>query len=283
MSRHTAIQWCDSTVNPTMGCEGCELWNPTRRSCYAGVLHQRFGGRSPGYAPAFEQVTRFPGRMADAARWRDLRGTVRPDKPWLSGLPRGIFISDMSDALSSSVPFDYLQSEVIRAVCSDEGRRHRWLWLSKRPQRMVEFARWLADRETGWPANLWAGTSITDRASLGRVAHLAKVGDAGTARFLSVEPQTESLDLSPWLSHVHWVIQGGESGRDARPFEVNWARRLMEQCEQAGVPYFLKQLGAAAYQDGNRLQLRDAHGGDWSEWPGDVRIRQMPAASCNRF
>src|SRR5947209_4800723 len=106
MSRHTAIQWCDSTVNPTMGCEGCELWNPTRRSCYAGVLHQRFGGHSPGYAPAFEQVTRFPGRMAEAAHWRDLRGTVRPDKPWLSGLPRGIFISDMSDALSSSVPFD---------------------------------------------------------------------------------------------------------------------------------------------------------------------------------
>ena len=27
----TKIQWCDSTVNPVMGCEGCELW-PTSRS-----------------------------------------------------------------------------------------------------------------------------------------------------------------------------------------------------------------------------------------------------------
>ena len=26
MSVKTKIQWCDSTVNPTMGCDGCELW-----------------------------------------------------------------------------------------------------------------------------------------------------------------------------------------------------------------------------------------------------------------
>ena len=26
MSIKTKIQWCDSTVNPTMGCDGCELW-----------------------------------------------------------------------------------------------------------------------------------------------------------------------------------------------------------------------------------------------------------------
>ena len=44
MSRDTKIQWCDSTCNPTMGCDGCELWNKQRKSCYAGVLHTRFGG-----------------------------------------------------------------------------------------------------------------------------------------------------------------------------------------------------------------------------------------------
>jgi hypothetical protein len=26
MSQTTQIQWCDSTVNPTMGCSGCELF-----------------------------------------------------------------------------------------------------------------------------------------------------------------------------------------------------------------------------------------------------------------
>ena len=44
MAQNTAIQWCDSTENPTMGCAGCELWSSERQTCYAGVLHQRFGG-----------------------------------------------------------------------------------------------------------------------------------------------------------------------------------------------------------------------------------------------
>ncbi len=26
MSQNTAIQWADSTINPVMGCDGCELW-----------------------------------------------------------------------------------------------------------------------------------------------------------------------------------------------------------------------------------------------------------------
>lgn len=26
MSKNTAIQWADSTINPVMGCDGCELW-----------------------------------------------------------------------------------------------------------------------------------------------------------------------------------------------------------------------------------------------------------------
>ena len=68
MSKNTTIQWCDSTVNPTMGCDGCELWDQKRKSCYAGILHMRFGGATKGYAPSFEEVTLFPGRMAEAAR-----------------------------------------------------------------------------------------------------------------------------------------------------------------------------------------------------------------------
>ena len=90
MSVKTKIQWCDSTVNPTMGCDGCELWGDQRRSCYAGTLHARFGGVTPGYAPTFEQVTLFSGRTSEAARWSDLTGKKRPEKPWLDGMPRSV-------------------------------------------------------------------------------------------------------------------------------------------------------------------------------------------------
>jgi protein gp37 len=118
VSRETLIQWCDSTCNPTMGCDGCELWNPEKgeKKCYAGLLHVRFGGVTNGYSPTFKKITLWPGRMAEAARWSDLSGTRRENKPWLDGLPRLIFTSDMSDALSNAVTFAFLKREIIDAV-----------------------------------------------------------------------------------------------------------------------------------------------------------------------
>ena len=103
MSVKTKIQWCDGTVNPTMGCDGCEIWSSQIKTCYAGILHTRFGGVTPGYSPSFDEVTLFPGRMAEAAGWSDLSGKTRKDKPWLNGMPRLTFVSDMSDALSKIV------------------------------------------------------------------------------------------------------------------------------------------------------------------------------------
>jgi len=276
MSVKTSIQWCDSTVNPTMGCDGCEIWGPQRKSCYAGTLHRRFGGVTPGYAPRFEQLTLFPGRMAKAAAWSDLTGRVRPDKPWLDGLPRLIFVSDMSDALSKSVAFDYLRDEVIAHVTGEAGARHQWLWLTKRPERMAQLSAWLGDRGIGWPENLWAGTSITTQVTTSRINSLLRVGSETTTRFLSVEPQTEPVDLRSWLPGLDWVIQGGESGRQARPFDLAWADDLIDQCRTAQVPLFIKQLGAVVVSHGERLALRDGHGGDWAEWPERLRVRRMP-------
>lgn len=276
VGQNTAIQWCDDTVNPTMGCDGCELWGADRKTCYAGVLHRVRGGHNKGFAPTFEQVTLFPGRMAGAARWRDLTGSVRPGKPWLDGLPRLIFVSDMSDALSKAVSFEYLEQEIISTVIGEAGRRHRWLWLTKRPARMARFSRWLGERGIAWPSNLWAGTSITTQRTTRRIGPLLDVGDEGTTRFLSVEPQVEPVDLTRWLPRLDWVIQGGESGGKARPFDVAWAVNVLRQCREAGVPYFLKQLGAYVILDGQRRKLSDRHGGDWSEWTEAIRVRQTP-------
>lgn len=276
MSKNTKIQWCDSTINPTMGCDGCELWDTNRKSCYAGILHMRFGGATKGYAPSFEDVTLFPGRMAEAARWSDLRGKDRPDKPWLNGLPRLIFVSDMSDSLSKVVTFDYLMDEVIGNVTSEQGRRHHWLWLTKRPKRMAEFSAWLRHRGIEWPSNIWAGTSITNQKTTSRIRHLLNVGDEGTIRFLSGEPQVEEIDFEQWLPRLDWFIHGGESGHGARSFDIRWATNLIEQCRRHDVAYFLKQLGSHVVDGANRLGLKDNHAGDWKEWPKSVRVREMP-------
>lgn len=96
---------------------------------------------------------------------------------------------------------------------------------------------------------------------------------------------------------IDWVIVGGESGPNARPCNIDWIRSIRDQCRAAGVPVFVKQLGSNVVdanstsadtfamdvcwptgfrQDGQRIILRDKKGGDWSEWPADLRVRELP-------
>lgn len=301
MGRTTNIQWCDSTVNPVMGCDGCELWNatgrPGSRACYAGVLHERYAGTNKGYARNFLQPQTFPGRMDAAASWSDLRGTARPDKPWLDGLPRMIFVSDMGDALSESIDLEFLGREILDVTRSLDGLRHRWLWLTKRPRRM----RKMADRFFGqWPDHLWAMTSITGAGTEGRADDLLTMRHVsdGLRTGLSIEPLRSEPDWSrifPFAGCVDWAIFGGESGREAAPCDIDWIRRGVAAARTVGAAVFVKQLGAAPYIDHSPepaatlarkhdigplvaefVELTHSHGGDWSEWPDDLRIREVP-------
>lgn len=306
MGNHTNIQWCDSTVSPTTGCDGCELFIPgVGGPCYAGALHEgRLAKSLPDlYAPTFTEVRLAPGRMKRAAGWSDLRGVVRPGKPWIPPeTPRLIFVDDMSDILSAAVPFDYLKAELIDAATSIKGSRHVWMVLTKRPGRLNEFATRLFESfGIAWPENIWCGTSVTGRASLKRAEALA--AHPASVKFLSAEPLRERIDLSPWLAREFWdfgsdddrppfaqVIVGGESrqgGWEPYPFELAWAREIIALCREAGVSCFVKQLGSRPdppewwderTKPHTRRLIRDSHGGDWGEWPADLRVRELPAA-----
>jgi protein gp37 len=278
MSKFTKIQWCDSTLNPTMGCNGCELWGPAvDKVCYAGILHQRFKGKTKGYSPTFDEITLWPGRMANAvAAWSDLSGCQRLEKPWIpKSSPRLVFLSDMSDSFSREVTFEYLYKEIITPARSAEGRRHKYLWLTKRPGRMAEFSEFL-ERKGGWPENIWPGTSITSTSTTGRIASLLEVRAKNF--FVSLEPQRGRINgLEHYLPKLDWLIQGGESGTAAVPFDLAWARELVEICTGPKMPaYFLKQLGRCPIENGRILKLKDSHGGSWDEWPADIRVRQFP-------
>jgi protein gp37 len=279
MAERTNIHWADSTVNPTGGCDGCELQHGDVRKCYAAGLTRRFGRSNPGLANTFTELVTFPGRMAKAAEWSDLTGRTRPRKPWLGLRPRVIFISDMSDALCDAFDFNFLLEEIIGNVTSDPGRCHDWAWLTKRPARMAQFSAWLGDRGISWPGNLWAGTSVTTQQTTGRIEHLLQVGGADTPRFVSVEPAWGPIDLRPWLPRLNWLIHGGESGAGAEPFDIAWAEQMLAHCRQHRVPCFLKQFGARAVQNGQPVHFNDPKGGDWSEWPAHLQVREMPRSS----
>jgi protein gp37 len=303
MGKDTEIQWCDSTVNPNTGCDGCELWELLGKStpyparfCYAGPIHEgRLAKSLPNlYGPSFTDVRLAPGRMAKAAAWSDLRGVVRPGKPWIPPeTPRLIFVGDMGDVFSAAVPFAYLADELIAAATSPKGARHNWLVLTKRPARMAAFARWLeAERGADWPENVWAGTSVTSVRSAKRIDQLCGVPAA--VRFVSFEPLWGPVDPGPWLPFLSWAIVGGQSDQGehkAKPFDVAWIRTLVGHFHGASLPVFIKQFGSMPFDSADRISLDgpdshavtidldDSHGGDWSEWGSQFRIREFPAAA----
>lgn len=41
---------------------------------------------------------------------------------------------------------------------------------------------------------------------------------------------------------LDWVIIGGESGPKARPMHPDWVRSIRDQCKEAGVPFWFKQM-----------------------------------------
>lgn len=98
-------------------------------------------------------------------------------------------------------------------------------------------------------------------------------------------------------TRIDWVIVGGESGPNARPCNVDWLWSIVRQCRNAGVPPFVKQAGSRVVDmdldsgeafademcwpegtktDGCRVLLRDKKGGDLSELPEDLRVREVP-------
>lgn len=276
MGKDTKISWCDSTVNPTSGCQGCELHVPGKGGpCYAGLIHARYGP-SKAYPGPFTQVDMQPGRMAQAAAWPDLAGNPHPGKPHLDGLPRVIFVGDMGDVFSADVPFEYLRDEVIANIASAKGRRHLWLILTKQPRRAAQFAAWLEDRGVAWPDNIMTGTSVTTQATVSRISDL--LGVPGR-RFVSAEPLWEAVDLTAawWKTNgcseadyafeawvgIDLVIVGAQSGPGARPMHNDWARSLRDQCVSAGVPFFYKQQ----IIDGRKVELPELDGRRWAEFP----------------
>ena len=250
-------------------------------TCYAAKLHLNRARSivnptrksNIGYAPTFDRVKRFSGRIEEASRWADLTGTDRPLKPWLSGLPRLTFLSDMGDALSRKRDFKYLHGE-LAALESAEGLQHLWLWLTKRPGNMKSFANEMG----GLPANVCAMTTVTSDSSLRRVDELRAV-DA-RVRGLSIEPLWSPVAEKIDLEGIDWVIVGGESGgrNYVREFDVNWARDLRDRCADAGIAFFMKQIGTLPIEEGTSIRRSgaDRHGGDWDFWPNDLKVRELP-------
>lgn len=240
MSIKTAIEWCDSSANPMMGCNGCELWNPRIKTCYSGILTTKYAG-GKGWPESFDKPKIFPVRFDMMVRWPSLVGKDRADKPWLNGLPRIVFLNDMGDTFTEDLPFDWMLPHIKKLANSE----HIYMLLTKRPMRMKQFFVSL-----GYvPDNFRLGVSITSGTTTNRIVELLSI--PAKHRFLSIEPLLEQIDIRNYLRMrkadyespmINQVIVGGESGPRKRPFDADWARVIRDDCKEFGVNFFMKQI-----------------------------------------
>lgn len=239
MSANSPIEWTDHTFNIAWGCEKV---SPGCAHCYADTLSSRYGHDVWGKDK--------PRRVFGEKHWAEpLKWNRAAEK---EGIRKRVFCSSMCDVFEEHPTINEEREKLWPLI-----RATPWLdWqlLTKRPDNILGHlpSDWGLDREdcSGY-SNVWLGTSVENQRFANRVLQLCVV--PARVRFLSMEPLLGFVDLADvWEGRtfrgnkIHWVIVGGESGPKHRPMRMDWARCIRDQCADAGVPFFLKQLGGPA-------------------------------------
>jgi protein gp37 len=214
-------------------------------------------------------VTLHPERLDEPLRWKK---------------PSRVFVVSMGDLFHEDVPTEYIFQVWERMRIA---KQHVFKVLTKRPERMsdwVEYHTWSWLERIPLP-NVWLGVSVENQdAANERIPLLLQTSAA--VRFVSYEPALEPVDFAPYLGScpdcggsgylpdgrgsgefcgcnaargLDWVIAGGETGPGARPADLDWFRRVRDDCVATGTPFFFKQA------DARRNRLLD--GRMWEEWP----------------
>lgn len=316
MGDKTHIQWTEATWNPVTGCsrvsEGCrncyaeQLAGTRMRHLprYEGLTRQTASG--PRWTG---EVRMDAATLAMPLRW------TRPRRVFVNsmsdlfheGLEFEVIAAIFGVMAAARHTFQVLTKRPQRAL-------DFFAWLEARASqaragfpgdplawRLLQTIRGAAFKagapvgascsEPVWPLpNVHLGVSVEDQASAdARIPLLLQLPAA--VRWLSMEPLLEEVTLWHHLSAadsqgelsgpaavmLDWIVVGGESGPGARPFDLAWARGLVGEARESGVPVFVKQLGSAPVEGGERLRLSSSKGADMEEWPADLRVREWPA------
>lgn len=314
MSANSSIEWTDRTWNPV---RGCSVISPGCHNCYAMKMAHRFSGPGRPYAGLTKLTERsgpqWTGKIdvvSNALReplsWR------KPSRIFVNSMS-DLFHESVPDTFIADVFATMAKApqHTFQILTKRPDRMREWVtngvgWMEMAVN-WAGGASGLPGRSVPWPLpNVWLGVSVENQKYADeRIPHLLQTPAA--IRFISAEPLLGPVDLcgirvdaAYALTHdalrgthnaqwgpqhgdevrLDWVIVGGESGNGARPCHTDWIANIVEQCARAGVPCFVKQLGANGYQLPGGYPLKDRKGGDMSEWPADLRVRQFPKAAA---
>ena len=250
----TLISWSDETWNCVTGCDRV---SPGCSGCYAMAMaarlkamgsprYQKDGGRASG--PGFG-VTLHPDKLEEPLHWKK---------------PKRIFVNSMSDLFHEDIPNAYIDRIfAVMALCP----QHTFQVLTKRIERALLYlnakeithsevldaaGEWSGGFEPlepsmSWPLpNVLIGPTVENQHFADvRLPVLAQIHALGWRTMVSFEPLLQPIEVSHWLPvAVDWAIVGAESGPKRRPFDLDWARSLQEQCQVSGTPFFFKQTSA---------------------------------------
>lgn len=272
MGETTGIAWTDHSFNPW---EGCQRVSPGCEHCYAETRNARFHpdakGKASHWGPSAQRLMRSEAYWREPLKWN---AKAKED-----GVRRRVFCASLADVFEDRPELVAPRERLFGLIEQCDGLD--WLLLTKRPENMTRLtSRWGDD----WPRNVWAGTTMEDRARVvSRFSALAAV--PAHVKFVSCEPLLQNLDACVVPESIYssaitnlfdWIIVGGESGIAARPFHLEWAREVVAACRTTEAAVFVKQLGSYAYECGQRMRLRDRAGADPSEWPEDLRVQMFP-------
>jgi protein gp37 len=256
----TKIDWAESSWNPVTGClHDCEY-------CYARSMVHRFGGDTPDNIP----------RVLDAPVRKD-NGKINPypfgfaptfhryrlDMPAKWTEPRTIFVCSMADLLGDGTPDEWWKAVFDAAYAANW---HRYLILTKRPERYGDVIEYLETDVKNYPADpadppsIFLGATATNNEQLDR-AYDTK------ATWLSIEPLRERLltdtnfvsfraydgaEYGRWC----WVVIGAETGthKDKVIPEREWVMEIARECAQWRTPVFMKESLRAIMGDDFRQE-----------------------------
>lgn len=273
------IEWTDVTWNPVSGCNkvsaGCE-------NCYAIRMSNRLQS-NPKMGNRYKDtvIKTEQGKLNWTGKILMHENVLLLPLKWKTS--HRVFVNSMSDLFHEDVPFKFIRLVFgVMAVCKEQTfqiltkRPQRMLeffeWFERcDPDFQNDPADDIYDLcvdagiETGcgsafetehWPLkNVWLGVSVENqKAAEERIPLLERIPAA--VRFLSCEPllgpinfkglfskATLATSLKSKLTHIHWIIAGGESGHGARPMHPDWVRSLRDYCEKYNVPFLFKQWG----------------------------------------
>lgn len=133
---------------------------------------------------------------------------------------------------------------------------------------------------TDWPLpSVWLGTTLHSDAYYARLWDLVDLPAAG--HFLVAEPRDE-MDFGEQMRSLDWLHLRAPINS---PVRLSWLRSLVKQAQEADVPCWVDRLGSEVTERlrsfdaptgvDESLDLDHPTGADTSEWPEDLRVREM--------